>query len=41
VRRRRRTAGAGLAELKARKIIEIRRRPVALDDFDFRSVRNE
>jgi hypothetical protein len=35
------TWSRGVAELKARKIIEIRRRPVALDDFDFRRVRNE
>ncbi len=35
------TWSRGVAELKARKIIEIRRRPVALDDFDFRRLRNE
>jgi hypothetical protein len=35
------TWSRGIAELKARKIIEIRRRPVAVDDFDFRRLRNE
>jgi hypothetical protein len=35
------TWSRGIAELKARKIIEIRRRPVAIDDFDFRRLRNE
>jgi len=34
------TWSKGIAELKARRIIEIRKRPVGEDDFDFRRVRN-
>lgn len=34
------TWSKGIAELKARKIVEIRKRPVGEDDFDFRRVRN-
>ena len=34
------TWSKGIAELRARKIIEIRKKPVSEDDFDFRRVRN-
>jgi len=34
------TWGKGIAELRARGIIQIRKRPVGEDDFDFRRVRN-
>jgi hypothetical protein len=34
------TWSRGIKELYAQQIIEIRRRPVSLDDFDFRRVRN-